>query len=366
MPTNPQAPEILRIPVAQFDASVLPAGARNPGTDTFDNAVLMHFATKYAAKGREAAVTVEDGIIRVLAWDRGGPDPKAYVVGLLQHGALEEALPLLETLDEMVADADIAFNHGLCLSELGRLEDCIGPLEHCVDIDPSYVNALVALGVANARLGRPDEAERVLAQALNLEPDNPFAARNLAGVLGNRGKYARALPLFRRLAAAQPEDPTLRLALANCLEGLGAEHQAEASELYREIKTAFPNSELENAAVAGLNRVAGDHLHRAVDDKPRADAVMYMQGAMERFAELPQPEVARIVMEIAQLGQSGLAINDPSRRYRLDTLAGDFSGLQLLSMMHVGMRLFDPDADLQTGLDREYALAAGLCGQSQP
>lgn len=363
MTSKPQAPEILRIPVAEFDASVLPAGARTPGTEAFGNAVLMHFAARYAAKGWEAAVTVDEDIIRVLAWAGGGVGPKAYVIGLLQHRALEEALPLLETLDEMAEDADIAFNHGLCLSELGRLDACIEPLERCIRIDPGYVNALVALGVAYARLGRPDEAERTLAQALDEEPNNLYAARNLAGVFGNRGKYAQALPLFRRLAEAAPEDPTLRLGLANCLEALGGKEQAEASQLYRELKTAFPNTEIENAAVSGLNRLANKDLHSAVDDKPRADVIMYMQWALDRFSGMPQKDVGQIVLEIAQLGQSGLSINDPAKRYRLESLEGDFSGLQLLSTMHVGMRQFDPDADLQTGLDREYALAAGLRGQ---
>lgn len=46
----------------------------------------------------------------------------------------------------------------------------------------------------------------------------------------------------------------------------------------------------------------------------------------------------------------------------MKTLPGDFSGLQLVSMMHVGVRLFDPNADPGTGLDREYEIAAGLRG----
>jgi predicted Zn-dependent protease len=149
-----------------------------------------------------------------------------------------------------------------------------------------------------------------LAQALDQEPDNPFAARNLAGVLGNRGKYAQALPLFRRLAAAAPDDPALRLALAGCLEALDAEYRAEASRIYKEVKAAFPNTALENAAVAGLNRLANEDLHGAVDDRPRPDVIMYMQAAMDRFAKLPRQDVGQVVMEIAQLGQPGLSIND--------------------------------------------------------
>jgi hypothetical protein len=35
-------------------------------------------------------------------------------------------------------------------------------------------------------------------------------------------------------------------------------------------------------------------------------------------------------------------------------------------MMHVDMRMFDPNAELQTGLDRENALAARLRGTETP
>jgi hypothetical protein len=70
-----------------------------------------------------------------------------------------------------------------------------------------------------------------------------------------------------------------------------------------------------------------------------------MIGAMKRFAEIPHEQVGRAVMEIAQLGETGLEINNPLKRYSLTNLEGDFSGLQLLCYMHVGMALFDPDMD---------------------
>jgi hypothetical protein len=89
MKTKPQTPEVFRIPCETFDASVLPDGNREPGSDAFEDAVLLHFTTKYANKGWDAAVTVRDGIIRVMAWERDGVDPKDYVIGLLQHRALE-------------------------------------------------------------------------------------------------------------------------------------------------------------------------------------------------------------------------------------------------------------------------------------
>ena len=97
-----------------------------------------------------------------------------------------------------------------------------------------------------------------------------------------------------------------------------------------------------------------------MDGNIRMDAVMYMQGAMEDFAKSPRETVGQIVMEIATLGQQGLQINDASVRYDLKSKPGDYSGLHLLSMMHVGIKLFDPSADTGSGLDREYQLAQAM------
>ena len=93
------------------------------------------------------------------------------------------------------------------------------------------------------------------------------------------------------------------------------------------------------------------------------DAVYYMQGAMDDFARKSKQEIGQIVMEIALLGQSGLQINKPAIRYTLKNLPGEFSGLQLVSIMHAGIRWLDPNADTGTGLDREYEAALAMRGK---
>jgi hypothetical protein len=87
----------------------------------FQEAVIARYALEYASKGWNAAVTVDDEFVRVVAIPENGIDPKTYVLGLLQHRYLEDALPTLEALDGMLDDADIAYNYGICLSELGRV-----------------------------------------------------------------------------------------------------------------------------------------------------------------------------------------------------------------------------------------------------
>ena len=67
-------------------------------------------------------------------------------------------------------------------------------------------------------------------------------------------------------------------------------------------------------------------------------------------------------MEVALLGRQGLEINDPDKRYQLNSLEGEFSELHLLCLMHAGIRLLDPQADTAAGLDQESAMAVAMRG----
>jgi hypothetical protein len=116
---RPSAPEIFQKPVAAIDMTGLPPRS-SPG---FQEAVIARYALEYASKGWNAAVTVDDDFVRVVAIPENGIDPKEYVIGLLQHRYLEDALPILEALYGMLDDADIAYNYGICLSELGRIDE---------------------------------------------------------------------------------------------------------------------------------------------------------------------------------------------------------------------------------------------------
>jgi tetratricopeptide (TPR) repeat protein len=351
-----QAPEIFQKSIAAINMTGLPPRGR-PG---FDQAVIARYALEYASKGWNAVVTVDDEYVRVVAVPEHGIDPKTYVLGLLQNRFLDEALPILEALYGMLDDADIAYNYGICLSELGRIEESIKPLEHCVHLDKNYTNAYVGLGVAYSRLGRNEDAERALREAIRQNPENAFAKRNLAAVIARAGKGSEALPYFREAASLAPNEAGLQLGLAQCLDELGGEYRKEALKVYAEIVRRFADHPAGEIAKAAHNKIANAQLHESVEGKVRMDAVFYMQGAMDDFARKSRQEIGQIVMEIALLGQGGLQINKPEVRYSLKHLPGDFSGLQLVSIMHAGIRILDPNAPTGSGLDREYDMAIAL------
>lgn len=356
---RPQAPEIFQKPIATIDMTGLPPC----GSPDFDQAVITRYALEYASKGWNAVVTVDDEFVRVVAVPEHGIDPKKYVLGLLQHRYLEDALPILEALYGMLDDAEIAYNYGICLSELGRIDESVKPLERCIELDRQYTNAYVGLGVAYTRLGRNEDAERALREAIQQDPENAYAKRNLAAVLARSGKGKEALPYFRQAASLAPNDAGVQLGLAQCLDELGGDHRKEADKVYGEIARRFADHPAAETAKMARNKIANEQLHDSVDGKVRMDAVFYMQGAMDQFAGKSKQEIGQIVMEIGLLGKGGLQINKPDVRYTLKNLPGDFSGLQLLSIMHAGIRLFDSNVDTGTGLDREYEMAIAMRGK---
>ena len=95
-------------------------------------------------------------------------------------------------------------------------------------------------------------------------------------------------------------------------------------------------------------------------DGLRMDAVMYCLSALETFEKLGPEKAMAITTEIALLGRSGLDINEPEKKYTLKSLGGEFTGLQLVSYMYVGLKRVDPNQDAGIDLAKEYSMALKL------
>ena len=87
---------------------------------------------------------------------------------------------------------------------------------------------------------------------------------------------------------------------------------------------------------------------------------MYCLGALERFAKMTDQEIEAVGREIAILGMRGLDINDPTKKYTLKTLSGEFSGLHLVSIMYVAFQKTAAGTDVGIDLSREYSQAVAM------
>ena len=227
------------------------------------------------------------------------------------------------------------------------------------------MNGRVALGVAHARAGRIDDAISVLAPAVEADPENPWARRNLAAMLGKNGQNEEAVAHLREAVRILPTDQQSLYGLAHTIAALGsAERISEADELFHRAIDVDPDSDLAEICRKELSQIAHREFRGRAGKAPRMDAVMYCAAAMRMFAQMPIEQVRKITFEIAMLGMKGFDVNDPAQKYRLRSLPGEFSGLHLVCIMDVGTKLIDPSADTGFDLSREYEEAKKLFGTS--
>jgi len=277
-------------------------------------------------------------------------------IALLQRGRYAQAKEVLERLAEKNPDNYIVLhNLGMCYSDLGMLEQAIRVLTRVIHLAPSFPDAYVALGVAYARSGQEDSAIVALKKALELDPRNPHALRNLGAVLAKRGRYEEAIKLFEQALKELPDDP-------RTLYGLAAAHKAlgNLDEADRYLKRL-----LAGEALPELREKAKD-LRREIAEIEfkkhglRIDAVGHCLAALKYFANRPLSEVKKVTYEIAMLGREGLDIHDPRPKYRISSLPGPRSGLELLCYLYVGMAKIDPSVDIGFDLSEEYRMALAL------
>lgn len=107
--------------------------------------------------------------------------------------------------------------HAMALNALGytladrttRYQEAFELIAKAHQLDPEDPAILDSLGWVNYRLGKLDEAERLLRQALEKFPDHEVAA-HLGEVLWAQGKQREALRVWRDALEATPDSPILR------------------------------------------------------------------------------------------------------------------------------------------------------------
>ena len=284
-------------------------------------------------------------------------------VTLARQGEFARARDLLQQLHVVNPhDTAILYDYALCVSEMGSKADSIPLFQHLLDLAPDHVNGRVALGVAFAATGQVAEAKAAFQRAVETEPDNQYAVRSLGALAARAGEDADAERLLRRSLTLDPDDFYARLSLAKLLEVRDA-HQArvESDQLYKGILSEDPAHAVAEEARKGLTRLAATTLRSKAVGNLRMDAVFYMVEAIKRFRRMTPAVVGQITLEIAVLGRSGLDTNDADKRYEIKLLPDEtFSGLNLLAMMHVGVRQFNKVADTGIALEEEYKTAVAM------
>ena len=137
---------------------------------------------------------------------------------------------------------------------------------------PDSADSLDGAGLLYLKLGRLDDAERVLRRAIEIEPGSGAPKSHLGLVRQARGDRAGALALFRAAVEADPADAGARTNLGVALRAAG--DTTGAIEQYRAVLASTPGHARAEAnlgvALQSLGRVdeAIAHYRRALELEP--------------------------------------------------------------------------------------------------
>ncbi|MEQ1494000.1 MAG: tetratricopeptide repeat protein, partial [Terricaulis sp.] len=105
---------------------------------------------------------------------------------------------------------------------------------------PTDVAAIRMLAEVGARLGRFEDAEKLLRRCLELAPSFHAARHNYAIVLHRESKSAEALRQLDLLLKGDPENPSYQFLRAAALARIG--EYVDAIAIYRDVLAKYPNS----------------------------------------------------------------------------------------------------------------------------
>ena len=354
-------------PIADFDLTKLPVDPallrENPAM--LVSAVQTFYQDCFRKLGGTAHIVLKEGVVAVSWYPQAGDAAEQvfeHASTLLRAGDYRTAEPLLRALLAHNANhTDALLNLGMMLSDQRNLAEAAALLRRFVDLVPDSSHGWTALGVAQSRDGDVLDATTSLGRALEIDPQNAYALRNLGALLGKESPQ-QALPIFERAARLMPGDQAAQYGYAQCLLRLGRTDDADPV-FVRAIQLS-PLSDIAELARTARTSIAHQNMRSAAGGGARPDAVFYCLDGLQKFRDLGDSKTRAIVFEIAMLGRSGLDINDPAKKYSLRSLTGNFSGLHLVSLMYTGMQLIDPSSDAGIDLSHEFDAARGLFGKT--
>ena len=164
---------------------------------------------------------------------------------LREAGRTDQAVAVLERADKELPDTpEIKYDLAMLYASQGRYEDLEPLLRQVIVLQPYNANAYNALGYTFADLNKNlDEAQDLLEQALELEPDNPYILDSVGWYLYRVGDHQAALEYLMRSYETLP-DPEVAAHLGEVLWAKGRRN--EATEVWKKAWQANkPNYSLQ-------------------------------------------------------------------------------------------------------------------------
>lgn len=160
------------------------------------------------------------------------PDaPKGYLLRgrvLLEMGRAEESLASLDRGAELApADALFPYYRGVVLESVGRREQALDAYQRAMSLDPANLQYVMASAEVLVEMKRPDEAERLLLDAVARAEFSAGLRQMLGHVAMMKGEPSRAADEFAQAAVLAADSPAVLEDLASAQIASGRFTEAE-------------------------------------------------------------------------------------------------------------------------------------------
>jgi Flp pilus assembly protein TadD len=208
-------------------------------------------ATLLARQGRvdEARALVKAVPVRTGDDERAKVLAEAQVLREVKRWA-DAAAVLSSGLQRSEEDIDMMYELSMVQEKLGRFDEMEQLLRRVIGKKPDHAHAHNALGYSLAdRNQRLTEARHLIVRALELSPGDPFITDSLGWVEYRLGRSDEAIRLLRQAYNARP-DTEIAAHLGEVLWAAG--QQDEARRIWREARTRDADNEVLRETLARL------------------------------------------------------------------------------------------------------------------
>jgi Flp pilus assembly protein TadD len=346
--------------LSEFDLSLLPVDPEMlKGNEAMMRSTLEeHLREVFKTVRGERRITHHENQISVMWLPETSQDLDSVMdlaTGLIHRRAFGEAEAILRTLfSRHPDDRRVLFSLGIMLCEQGRLQEAREVLKRLTRTAPDFADGWNALGVALSREGKRKAASGAFRKSLGLDPENGSTLRNLGALIGRRDPQ-EALRYLKRAAKLLPSDQSAQYTYGKHLMDMGS--LTDADPVLKKAIALNEGSEISDLCREARIKIRRRNLKAAVPRGLRREVVAFCLAALDTFREVGRERTRAIAFEIASLGRSGLNIRDRTSRFRLLSLPGEFSALQLVVYMYVGLKKVAPRTDPGIDFSKEYRFA---------
>ncbi|SEQ15795.1 Tetratricopeptide repeat-containing protein [Solimonas aquatica] len=172
---------------------------------------------------------------------------------LVNSNRSDEALQVFnEGIDDNPENLDLLYGRSLVYERLDKITEAEKDLRAVIAADPDNVRSLNALGYMLAvHTKRYDEAQKLIAQALKLDPDDAAIMDSMGWVEYKRGNARQARDFLQRAFASFP-DPEVAAHLGEVLWSLGSKDQAR--EIWNQALRGSPDHPVLKETMQRLQR----------------------------------------------------------------------------------------------------------------